>query len=50
VDDKTLQKAMHQWVQGKESNFYQVGIRAVVERWKKNVDRDGDYTVPEEML
>lgn len=41
VGDKALWDAAHQWVQRKESNFYEVGICAVVERMKKNFDRDG---------
>jgi len=27
----------------RESNFYWVGVPAVVQRWKETVDKDGNY-------
>jgi hypothetical protein len=32
-----------QWLQ-MERNFYQAGIHVLVWRWKKTVDKDGNYT------
>jgi hypothetical protein len=34
---------MHQWLQ-REKNFYQVGIHAVFQKWRKTVDRGRGYT------
>jgi hypothetical protein len=39
--DEALQNAMHQWLQ-EECDFCGAGILAVVEGWKKTVDKDGD--------
>jgi len=41
--DEALQNAMHQWLQEKECNCCGAGILALVEGWKKTVDKGGDY-------
>lgn len=43
--DETLQNTMLQGWQGRESNLYWVGLHAVVHRWKKNVDKNGENIV-----
>jgi hypothetical protein len=42
-NDESVQNAMCQGLQRMESILYGVGIRAVVQRWKRTVDRDGDH-------
>jgi hypothetical protein len=34
---------MHQWLQGRENSYYWMGIRAFVQRWKKNLSSDRDH-------
>jgi len=40
ANDEALQNAICQWLQRMENNLYGVGILALVQRWKKTVDRD----------
>ena len=44
VNDKALKNTMCQWLQRRESIFYWAGVPAVVQRWKKTIDKDGDYS------
>jgi hypothetical protein len=41
--DKVLYNTMHQWLQRRNSNFYHVGIHALVQRWKKTVNKEAAY-------
>jgi hypothetical protein len=43
VDDGAL-PVVCQWLQRKKKNFYQAGIHVLVQRWKKAVGKDGNYT------
>jgi len=38
-----LHNATCQWVHRRDSGFYQAGKYTLVQRWKKNVAKDGDY-------
>jgi hypothetical protein len=42
VNDKALKNTLCRWLQRRESNFYQVGVPVVVQRWKETVDKDGN--------
>jgi hypothetical protein len=44
VNDKALKNTTCWWLQRRESNFYWVGVPAVVQRWKRTVDKDGNYS------
>jgi hypothetical protein len=39
-----LQDAVHQWLQRRDRNFHWAEKRALVQKWKRTVDKDGDYT------
>ena len=41
-DDDVI-SAVEDFFEGQEENFYATGIRALQHRWKKCVDRRGDY-------
>jgi hypothetical protein len=43
--DKALQNALLQGWQTRESNLYWVGMHVVVQRWKENVDKNGENIV-----
>ncbi|PSN29811.1 hypothetical protein C0J52_24798 [Blattella germanica] len=36
-------EAMHQWLRNQDHEFYHTGIHALVKRWIKTVEKDGDY-------
>jgi hypothetical protein len=42
VDEEVLRNTVCQWLQGKDSNFDRVGIHTLAQRWKINVDKNGD--------
>jgi len=44
VNDKALKNTTCRWLQRRESNFYWVGVPVVVQRWKKTVAKEGDYS------
>ena len=35
--------SVHQWLRKQDLAFYWAGIHALVERWTKTVEMDGDY-------
>lgn len=42
-DDDSLVHAAKQWLQHVGPDFYRAGIQALVPRWRKAVERDGNY-------
>ncbi|PSN51230.1 hypothetical protein C0J52_10543 [Blattella germanica] len=43
TDDDSLVNAAKLWLRRAGPDFYRVGIQALVPRWRKAVERDGDY-------
>lgn len=42
-DDDSLVNAAKLWLRRAGPDFYRAGIQALVPRWRKAVERDGDY-------
>jgi hypothetical protein len=41
--DEDEKNAVHQWLRAQPKNFYSDAIKLLVERWKKCVEKQGDY-------
>ena len=41
--DDEVQEAVHSWLKGRPKSFFASGIRALVGRWQKCIDKQGDY-------
>jgi hypothetical protein len=42
-EDDALITATKRWLRRAGPEFYRAGIRALVPRWRKAIERDGDY-------
>lgn len=42
-DDDSLLNAAKQWLKRADPDFYDADIQAIVQRWRKVVERDVDY-------
>ena len=42
-DDEEVKTAARNWLFSQPSEFYKAGIRALIQRWKTAVEKDGDY-------
>ncbi|GJQ70237.1 hypothetical protein Trydic_g22689 [Trypoxylus dichotomus] len=42
-DEEAMKTSRRQWLKWKDSAFYHTGIHALVRRWTKTVEIDGDY-------
>jgi hypothetical protein len=42
-DDKSVIRAVRTWLCEQETSWYREGMHALVSRWRKAVDVDGDY-------
>jgi len=42
-DDESVIRAVRTWLRERESRWYREGMHALVLRWRKAVDIDGDY-------
>ena len=42
-DDESVIRAVSTWLREQETSWYRGGIHALVSRWRKAVDVDGDY-------
>jgi len=42
-DDKSMICAVRTWLREQETSWYREGMHALVSRWHKAVDIDGDY-------
>ena len=42
-DEETVKTSVRQWLRKTDHDFYRTGIHALVKRWTKTVEKDGDY-------
>jgi hypothetical protein len=42
-DDESVIRAVRTWLREQETSWYREGTHALVSRWRKAVDVDGDY-------
>jgi hypothetical protein len=42
-DDDSVIRAVRSWLREQETSWYREGMHALVSRWRKAVDVDGDY-------
>jgi hypothetical protein len=42
-DDESVIRAVRTWLREQEASWYREGMYALVSRWRKAVDVDGDY-------
>ena len=42
--DEDVMKAVRKWLREQPAEFYRDGIRALIQRWTKAIDKMGDYT------
>jgi hypothetical protein len=42
-NDKSVIRAVRTWLREQETSWYREGLHALVSRWRKAVDVDGDY-------
>jgi hypothetical protein len=42
-DDDSLVASVKKWLKSADPEFYRAGIHALAPRWRKAVERDGDY-------
>jgi hypothetical protein len=42
-DDESVIRAVRTWLREQETSWYREGMQALVSRWRKAVDGDGDY-------
>jgi len=42
-DDESVIRAVRIWLREQETSWYREGLYALVSRWRKAVDVDGDY-------
>jgi len=42
-DDESVIRAVRTWIREQEMSWYRKGMHALVSRWRKAVDVDGDY-------
>jgi hypothetical protein len=42
--DEEVKEAVHDWLPQQPKDFFSRGIYALVERWRRHVERGGDYT------
>jgi len=42
-DDETVIRAVSTWLREQETSWYREGRHALVSRWRKAIDVDGDY-------
>jgi hypothetical protein len=42
-DDESVIRAVSTWLREQETSWYREGMHALVSRWSKAVDVDGDY-------
>ena len=43
LKDKHVKTSVRQWLRRQDLAFYRAGIHALVKRWTKTVEMDGDY-------
>jgi len=41
--DKEVREAVHKWLRGQPKTFFLEGIRKLVDRWTKCIEKEGDY-------
>lgn len=41
--DDDVKKAVHEWLRGQDKTFYSAGIQALPGRWRKCIEKGGDY-------
>ena len=42
-DEETMKTSVRQWLRRQDLAFYRAGIHALVKRWTKTVEMDGEY-------
>ena len=42
-DDESVIRAVRTWLREQEMSWYREGLHALISRWHKAVDLDGDY-------
>jgi hypothetical protein len=42
-DEESVIRALRTWLRERETSWYREGMHALVARWRKAVDVDGDY-------
>ena len=42
-DEEAVKTSVRQWLRRQDLAFYRAGIHALVKRWTKTVEMDGDY-------
>ena len=42
-DEEAMKTSVRQWLRRQDLAFYRTGIHALVKRWTKTVEMDGDY-------
>ena len=42
-DDESMIRGVRTWLREKETSWYREGMHALVSRWRRAVDVDGDY-------
>jgi hypothetical protein len=42
-DDESVIRAVRTWLREQETSWYREGMHALVSRWHKALDTDGDY-------
>ena len=42
-DEEAVKMSVRQWLRRQDLAFYRAGIHALVKRWTKTVEMDGDY-------
>jgi hypothetical protein len=41
--DKEVREAVHKWLRDQPKTFFLEGIRKLVDRWTKCIEKEGDY-------
>ena len=41
--EKEVQEAVHKWLRDQPKTFFLEGIRKLVDRWTKSIEKEGDY-------
>ena len=42
-DDDEVRSALHEWLRARPTEFFSRGIYALVKRWRKCIELEGDY-------
>jgi len=42
-DDDEVRSALHEWLRTRPNEFFSRGIYALVKRWRKCIELEGDY-------